>query len=375
MRRWKDWLASQWLWQIFLVLAVGAGVLLQAPALQHLEWRLYDRVLRWAPIPSPVLNGISVEIDARSLAGQGSDLQTQLARLVHLLQKDGARGIGILLPLETDPGLPPWLTALGQTLQESALVSTDRASVNRMQRLLGEGERDLDRTRLLSRVMTESGMTYLSFRFGAQPDAAPLPDALLQRAIPPRPGTTVLPRERQALEQVFLPRLRNRPAVSPPSGSPTMTRCRSRVPRCGRVAAADRSRIAPGECVGGAWLPEYPLRWRRRHAKHPFGRQPGRALFRSVASFACGSLGAGANQGSDRRAGQGDTCRKSFHSDDARHAHLCGSHGSRRRAVEEGSPGGCSAHAHRPLSWQTRADRIRARIRSPMGGRGPRFLE
>ena len=193
MRRWKDWLASQWLWQIFLVLAVGAGVLLQAPALQHLEWRLYDRVLRWAPIPSPVLNGISVEIDARSLAGQGSDLQTQLARLVHLLQKDGARGIGILLPLETDPGLPLWLTALGQTLQESALVSTDRASVNRMQRLLGEGERDLDRTRLLSRVMTESGMTYLSFRFGAQPDAAPLPDALLQRAIPPRPGTTVLP--------------------------------------------------------------------------------------------------------------------------------------------------------------------------------------
>lgn len=197
MRRWKDWLASQWLWQIALVLTVGAAALLQAPALQQLEWRLYDRGLQWVPAPAPAVAGVSVEIDARSLAGQGADLQTQLARLIHLLQKDGARGIGVLLPLDADPGLPMWFTALAQTLQESTLVSADRASVNRMQRLLGEGERDLDRTRLLARVMAESGMTYPSFRLGAapsSPDARPrLPDALLQRAIPPRPGTTVIP--------------------------------------------------------------------------------------------------------------------------------------------------------------------------------------
>lgn len=199
MRRWKDWLASQWLWQIGLVLTVGAAALLQAPALQQLEWRLYDRGLAWMPTRAPVIAGVSIEIDARSLAGQGADLQIQLARLVHLLQKDGARAVGILLPLDADPGLPPWFTALTQTLQDSALVAADRASVNRMQRLLAEGERDLDRTRLLARVMAESGMSYLSFRLGASLPAAAtgsrLPDSLLQRAIPPRPGTSVLPTE------------------------------------------------------------------------------------------------------------------------------------------------------------------------------------
>ena len=191
----KDWLTGQWVWPIILVLVVGLAVLLRAPMLQHLEWQLYDRGLRLARSPGADVSLALVEIDARSLAGQAEDLRTQLARLIHLLRADGARGVGLVLPLESDPGLPVWFTALGQVLEESQLVAADRASVNRMQRLLADGERDLDRTGLLARVMADGGMTYLPFRFGdrlgALSDPVDLPDSLMRHAIAPRPGTTV----------------------------------------------------------------------------------------------------------------------------------------------------------------------------------------
>lgn len=191
----KDWLTGQWVWPIILVLVVGLAALLRAPALQHLEWQLYDRGLQLARSPGADVSLALVEIDARSLAGQAEDLRTQLARLIHLLRADGARGVGLVLPLESDPGLPVWFTALGQVLEESQLVAADRASVNRMQRLLADGERDLDRTGLLARVMADGGMTYLPFRFGdrlgALSDPVGLPDSLMRHAIAPRPGTTV----------------------------------------------------------------------------------------------------------------------------------------------------------------------------------------
>jgi serine/threonine-protein kinase len=195
MHFFRDWLTGQWVWPIILVLLVGLAAVLHAPTLQHLEWQLYDRGLQLARSPGAEVSLAVVEIDARSLGGQAEDLPTQLARLIHLLNADGARGIGIVLPLESDPGLPTWFTALGQVVGESQLVVADRASVNRMQRLLAEGERDLDRTGLLVRVMASGGMTYLSFRFGNQlgslSNPADLPDFLWRHAIAPRAGTTV----------------------------------------------------------------------------------------------------------------------------------------------------------------------------------------
>lgn len=191
----KDWLTGQWVWPIILVLVVGLAALLRAPALQHLEWQLYDRGLQLARSPGADVNLALVEIDARSLGGQAEDLQTQLARLIHLLRADGALGVGLVLPLESDPGLPVWFTTLGQVLGESQLVAADRASVNRMQRLLADGERDLDRTGLLARIMADGGMTYLPFRFGdrlgSPYNPVDLPDSLMRHAIAPRPGTTV----------------------------------------------------------------------------------------------------------------------------------------------------------------------------------------
>ena len=191
----KDWLTEQWFWPALLVVVVGLAAVLRAPVVQYLEWQMYDRGLQWAHSPGGEVGVTLVEIDARSLGGQMEDLPTQLARLIHLLNADGARGIGIVLPLETDPGLPAWFTALGQVLGESQLVVADRASVNRMQRLLADGERDLDRTGLLARIVAGSGITYLPFRFGNQlgsrEDSASLPDALWRHAIAPRAGTTV----------------------------------------------------------------------------------------------------------------------------------------------------------------------------------------
>ena len=100
----KDWLTGQWVWPIILVLVVGLAVLLRAPMLQHLEWQLYDRGLRLARSPGADVSLALVEIDARSLAGQAEDLRTQLARLIHLLRADGARGVGLVLPLYSAGG-------------------------------------------------------------------------------------------------------------------------------------------------------------------------------------------------------------------------------------------------------------------------------
>jgi serine/threonine-protein kinase len=195
MQFFRDWLTGQWVWPIILVVVVGLAAVLRAPMLQHLEWQMYDRGLQLAHRSGVEVSLALVEIDARSLGGQAEDLPTQLARLIHLLNADGARGIGIVLPLESDPGLPTWFTALGQVVGESQLVVADRASVNRMQRLLSEGERDLDRTGLLVRVMASGGMTYLPFRFGNQlgslSSPADLPDFLWRHTIAPRAGTTV----------------------------------------------------------------------------------------------------------------------------------------------------------------------------------------
>ena len=195
MHSFRDWLAGQWIWQIAAVLGTVVAVLLQVPALQQLERTLYDHGLRWAPATGDEISLALVEIDARSLGGQREDLQTQLARLIHLLHADGAQGVAVLLPLEHDPGLPAWFTALGSVIEDSALSAADRASVNRMQRLLADGQRDLDRVSLLAQVMRDSRMTYLSFQFGSQlvalPKSPALPDPLLRHVIPTRPGTSV----------------------------------------------------------------------------------------------------------------------------------------------------------------------------------------